>query len=282
VPDSYGVPTLVELPTGQTLGIDRHGSAATTIVLLHGISGSRLSFRSVVPHLMTRVERGAAQLVNVDLRGHGTSTRATRDEYDAVGYAADVAALIETIAAAPATVVGHSLGGVVASALAVTRPELVHAVLLEDPPSFEGDEQRRATSPAASLFPALIAAVRALQTRGAGPEEYRALAAPGLSPGEVEARALSLHQWDPETMAAALEGVMWRGFDPLAVLPCPVTVLRADPAVGAVFSPQDAARFAAANPAARVVEVRGAGHTIHAEATLDTFLAHLDEFLDTM
>jgi pimeloyl-ACP methyl ester carboxylesterase len=274
----------VELSTGQTLAVDRFGDPASRlIVVLHGVSGSRLALASVVRHLITgRVQRGDAQVVNVDLRGHGESTRATFDTYDARSYAADIAALIETIGGQPAVIVGHSLGGVVGAALAASRPELVRGLFLEDPPSFEGDVERRATSPAARFFPALITAVRERQARGALAEEYEALAEPGAPRDEVEARCRSLYLWDPVTMESALAGVLWREFDPLAPLACPLTVLRADPQVGAVFEPGDAQRLAAANPHADIIMVPGAGHTIHAASTFGAYVAHLDSFLDSL
>jgi pimeloyl-ACP methyl ester carboxylesterase len=270
----------VELSTGQTLAVDRYGDPASRpIVLLHGLSSSRLGYGSVVPHVADR--RGACVL-NVDQRCHGESTRATLDTYDAPSYAADVAALIETLGDQPAVIVGHSLGGVVAAALAVARPELVRGLFLEDPPTFEADAERRAASPAARWFPALIAAVRELQARDAPVEEYERFSEPGAPRDEVVARCRSLRLWDPVTMEAAVNGVFWNAFDPLAPLACPVTLLRADPQVGAVFQPGDADQLAAANPHAQIIEVPGAGHTIHSAATLGAYVAHLEAFLETV
>ncbi len=260
------------------LAFDSYGDdASPPIVLLHGLSGSRLGWGSVVSHL---VDRGGVRVVNVDLRGHGESGRATLDTYDAGSYAADVAGLIESLGDQRAILVGHSLGGVVAAALAVARPELVRGLFLEDPPLFEGDGARRAASPVASIFPALVAAVRERQARGAPVEDYAALLEPGMPADEAGARCRSLQIWDPVTMEAALAGVVWRDFDPLAPIGCPITVVRADPDVGAVFRPDDEKHLVAALPHAVVVEVPGVGHTIHSAATLPTLLGHLDRFLD--
>jgi pimeloyl-ACP methyl ester carboxylesterase len=262
------------------LAHDSYGDdASSPIVLLHGLSGSRLGWGPVVPHL---VGRGDARVVNADLRGHGESGRATLETYDAGSYAADVAGLIESLGDQRAIVVGHSLGGVVAAALASARPDLVRGLFLEDPPLFEGDAERRAASPVASIFPALVAAVRERQVRGAPIEDYAALLEPGMPRDEAEARCRSLQIWDPLTMEAALAGVVWCDFDPLTPIECPITIVRADPDVGAVFRPDDEQRLVAALPHAVVVEVPGAGHTIHSAATLATFLGHLDAFLDAL
>jgi pimeloyl-ACP methyl ester carboxylesterase len=271
---------MVELITGQTLAVDRYGDAAAPpLVLLHGLTGSRRAYQHVVPHLLDTDTGARLHVVNVDQRGHGESTRADLDHYDALSYSTDVAALIEVLGSEPAVVVGHSLGGVVALALAVTRPDLVRALFLEDPPCFEGDQARRDTSPAAKLFSAFVAHVRERQARDAPERDYQALVDPDTPIEDIQGRSRELRLWDPTTMQAAVAGVFWRGFDPLAAISCPVTLLRSDPLVATVFTPEDAEQFALANPHARIVEVSGARHVIRARATLPAYLGHLDAFL---
>jgi pimeloyl-ACP methyl ester carboxylesterase len=263
---------LASVDTGQTLAFDRVGDPnLAPVVLLHGLSGCRLAYRNVVDSI-------EGDMWVVDERGHGESTRATLEAYDADSYAADIASFIESEVGRPATVVGHSLGGVVAFALARTRPDLVGAIFLEDPPLYEGDAARRAASPTASIFPTLVAAVRERQARGATPDEYRPLVVE-TAPDEIEVRCQSLVMWDPATMDAAIEGIVWKGFDPDATLDCPITIVRADPKVGAVFTPGDAERFLHGNPQARIHEVANATHTVHASPTLPAYLDHLTTFL---
>jgi pimeloyl-ACP methyl ester carboxylesterase len=184
--------------------------------------------------------------------------------------------VLEHVDAGAALIVGHSLGGVVATAVAQRRPDLVRRLLLEDPPLFEGDDARRATSPVASFFPRFVAAVRELQRRHADIADYADLMRVTTAPDALDARALAISRWDPATMEAAVAGVVWRGFDPTAPLACPVTVLRADPAAGAVFATDDAGRFRDGNPQAEIVMIEGASHTIHDAATLPAYLQHLD------
>lgn len=262
----------------HAIAFDRHGDeGAPPVVLLHGLSGARTTYAAVVGHLAGHaVHHGWVQVVNADLRGHGESSHADLDWYDAMGYAADVIALIEHLDAGPVLLVGHSLGGVVGTAVAQQRPDLVARLLLEDPPLFEGDDERRAASPVASFFPLFVAAVRDLQARHAPAEEFEALVRSTTSPEAVAARATGLSRWDPATMEAAVQGVTWRGFDPTLPLACPVTVLRADPALGAVFTEGDTAPFRAGNPQAEVVLIEGATHSIHDAATLASYLHHLD------
>jgi len=67
-----------------------------------------------------------------DHRGHGRSTP-TAARFGAKVLAADAAALLERLSIDHAVVVGHSMGTLVASALAVERPDLVTALILVDP-----------------------------------------------------------------------------------------------------------------------------------------------------
>ena len=84
-------------------------------------------------------------------------------------------------------------------------------------------------------------------------------------------------------MDAAIDGSTWDGYDPLAPISCPVTVLRADPAVGAVFRPENEAARSAV-PAAEVVLAPGQAHGIHGGIHGDpdgraVYLDALDRFL---
>ena len=146
--------------SGVELAFDEEGPLdGRPIVLLHGLTDDRRGYGPVVEDLAPRY-----RLVAVDLRGHGESSHAAR--YRAVDYAADVADLVRARVSEPAVIVGHSLGGLTAACLASTNAELVSGLFLEDPPLFEGDAARRAASPAASRFPALVARLREMHASG--------------------------------------------------------------------------------------------------------------------
>lgn len=248
------------------------------VVLLHGVSGNRRGYGVLIDHLTSRVERGELQVLNADLRGHGQSSRATLATYDAPSYAADIAVLIDSLTDRGAILVGHSLGGLVAAALASTRPDLVRALFLEDPPFFEGDAVRRNASPVAAFFPLLVAAVRDLHARGAPLSDYETVALTHVAPDEAAARGYSLSLWDPTCMQAAIDGTAWHGFNPTASLSCPVTILRADPTCGAVFAPGDVAPVQSANPQAQIYMVPAAAHGILSTQPA-AYLHHFDNFL---
>ncbi len=54
----------------------------------------------------------------------------------------DLAILIREVFGEPAVVAGHSSGGLIASVMAARHPDLVRAVLFEDPPFFATEPDR--------------------------------------------------------------------------------------------------------------------------------------------
>jgi pimeloyl-ACP methyl ester carboxylesterase len=100
------------------------GGEGPPLALVHGFAGAASNFAVLAPLLARR-----HRLVVPDLPGHGGS-----EPLPAVptlaGFADRVAAVLEHERAAPAVVVGHSMGGVVALRLAARRPELVRAIVL--------------------------------------------------------------------------------------------------------------------------------------------------------
>jgi 3-oxoadipate enol-lactonase len=94
------------------------------IVLLHGLGSSSADWRYQTPVLAA-----AYRVVVPDLRGHGRSPRGSgRLTVDVM--AADVAALLDALDATSAHVVGLSLGGCVALALAFDHPARVRSLTL--------------------------------------------------------------------------------------------------------------------------------------------------------
>src|SRR3954452_16547225 len=106
----------------------RDGSASpTTVLMSHGLSGIPTGYDEVVDDLVDD-----ADVFRIDLRGHGRSGHAA-GTYTVPYYTDDVIAFLEAVIAEPVVIIGHSLGGVIAHHIAATRPDLVNAVLCEDP-----------------------------------------------------------------------------------------------------------------------------------------------------
>ena len=105
-------------------------AAGPAVVLLHGLGEGAASWDPVVPALAARHRVHA-----LDLRGHGASSWPRRYSFEAMRD--DVATLIDALGLGEVILVGHSMGGVVAYLLALGRPDLVAALVVEDvPPPF--------------------------------------------------------------------------------------------------------------------------------------------------
>ncbi|MDB5872636.1 MAG: beta-ketoadipate enol-lactone hydrolase (3-oxoadipate enol-lactonase)-like protein [Ramlibacter sp.] len=122
------------LPAFTTLG------AGPTVLMLHGIGGGHLSFAPQVETLASSGYRAVAW----DMPGYGRS--APIEPYTFKGLAQSCITLIESLQCGDVTLVGHSMGGMVAQEVLARRPELVSKlVLCGTSPSFgkpEGDWQR--------------------------------------------------------------------------------------------------------------------------------------------
>jgi len=100
------------------------------LLLIHGTGGNTAMFTDVVGQLA-----GAYRVISYDRRGF------TRTEAPALGrkgylrrHADDAAGLLRELGAPSATVVGWSMGGVIALALALQHPKAVSRLVLYEPP----------------------------------------------------------------------------------------------------------------------------------------------------
>ena len=98
------------------------------LVLVHGSWGSRHNWDRVVPGLAEH-----HRLVSYDRRGHSESERPLGQGTFAEDVA-DLAALVEALDAAPAWVIGNSVGAVIALQLAAVRPDVLRGVIVHEPP----------------------------------------------------------------------------------------------------------------------------------------------------
>ena len=110
--------------------VHEHGvSDAPALVLVHGLTDDGTCWPDAVERWKDRWH-----ILAVDQRGHGHSPKFTEEQLpDSSGVLVDDLIDVLTQLAEPAIVVGHSLGGLVAARAARRAPELVRALVLEDP-----------------------------------------------------------------------------------------------------------------------------------------------------
>ncbi len=111
---------------GPTHVVD-YGGVGPTVVLVHGLGGSHLNWMLVGPSLANRY-----RVLAIDLPGFGLTAPEGRSA--AVSSQAEVVAeLIRRHVGGPATVMGNSMGGLVAMLAADLAPELISSLVLVDP-----------------------------------------------------------------------------------------------------------------------------------------------------
>lgn len=115
---------------GPDLNVGEYGPAASdhAVVLLHGYSAS-IEWWQASASMLARDHR----VIAVDLVGHGGS-EAPREtaEYTADAQAAAVARALDALGVRRATLVGHSMGGYVATELAIDDPGRVERLVVSD------------------------------------------------------------------------------------------------------------------------------------------------------
>jgi esterase len=239
------------------------------VVLLHGLLGSAQNFGAI----QKAIAAGGRRVLALDLRNHGQSPHAPGMEYATM--AADVAETLAAEGAWPAAVIGHSMGGKVAMALALTRPEGVERLLVAD--------IAPVTYPT-PIFARYIAAMQAIPLRDGLTRRDADAALAGAVP-EAPLRAFLL-----QNLAFAEQPPRWRiglaeiaaGMGEIGGWPAMpgrydghVLVLSGD--ASPYVKPRDHDAIRALFPAAGFASI-AAGHWLHAENPR-AFLVAVEDFL---
>lgn len=244
---------------GITIHYERTGGVRPALVLLHGLTDSGNCWPRLVSAL-----RHAYDIITPDARAHGRS-QAPDSGYTYDIMAADVAGLIRGLGLARAAVLGHSMGATTAALVAANHPDIVHCLVLEDPPWHESVPSPAQRAVAADGWQTMI---RGMQR--ATPEQLISSAAQ-RNPG--------VKQWDPAELAPWLESKQrvslniiqllhaapLRYQDIVSRIGCPTLLLTADVSRGATVTPQLAAQIAAMNSHVTTVAISNAGHNVRRE-----------------
>jgi lipase len=119
MPDALDVPV-----SGGSLRVATWPGTGDPVLAIHGITSSSRSW----PFLAEALDN---PVLAPDLRGRGRSNELP-GPVGMAQHAEDCAAVVDANGGAPLVVVGHSMGGFVATVLATTRPDLVRALVLVD------------------------------------------------------------------------------------------------------------------------------------------------------
>jgi pimeloyl-ACP methyl ester carboxylesterase len=236
--------------SGMTLSWAAHGSPRGTAVLLHGLMAQAATWWRMGPALAGLGWQTSA----VDLPGHGRAPRLP----GAVDLDGFVGALADRLPDRVDLLVGHSLGAVAALALAVRRPEMARALVLEEPPGGLADGERFLLSLAIEAEGELIVVDRAAVVH------RERTGHPDWAEQDVTHYVDGIAAADIPAIAAALRAPLRADLPELvAATPVPVLVLAGTEARGSALR-GDRAAVRELLPSGRFVEL-DAGHCPHRE-----------------
>jgi pimeloyl-ACP methyl ester carboxylesterase len=172
---------IVRLPHGEDLQVHENGPAsAPSLVLLHGFAGSLRWWDAITPALTTRYH-----VVRIDLLGHGGSAK-PGGGYSMEHQAQLVDEALARLGVHRAVIVGHSMGGLVAAALARRHRALTAGIVMIDSPP----TARASTLPflaRLAFVPLIGPATRTLATDGMVASALASAFAPGFKVRRVYA-----------------------------------------------------------------------------------------------
>lgn len=185
--------TLLPLDDGEIHVRQEGPRGAPALVLIHGTAASLRTWDPLVP-LLT----GSHRVIRIDLLGCGRSEAPDGAGYAVGDQARRVGEVMDRLGVRGAVLVGHSSGGMVATAVAEQRPDLVTALVLIN------------TGPAMAAYTAPAIRVTPAQWADLSDEELRRIVGQAFSPGYQvpqavldEAREMNLHVFAATSLAAS-------------------------------------------------------------------------------
>jgi len=259
----------------QANGITIHyyrtgGDKKPSILLLHGVTDSGLCWSRVAHDL-----EGSYDVVMTDARGHGRSGGIATG-FSTNILADDAAAAIRALGLEKPYLFGHSMGARTAATVAATHPDLVRAIVLEDPPltdrlPFQTNEGQAGRQRWQWVFD-----LKAL------PREERIVRGFAMNPKWVEEEIIPWADSKAEVQTSVLErggapgSYPWREI--IARIECPILLITGDPELGAIVTPEAAQEAKQLWKHGEVVHISGAGHNIRRDR-YDEMMAAVRAFL---
>ena len=251
---------------------------APPVVCVHGYTSSAEAFNGLARRIADRV-----RLIAMDVRGHGESAWSPDGAYQYADQAGDLAALVDQLGLRQFTLIGTSMGGIIAMTYAATHADRLAGLVINDiGPDPEAGTQRITQTVGArpERFASLDEAMayrRSISpiTAGRPPDDQRELAL-----GVLKQEAQGTWRWkmDPAYITQRVErGAPKRPplWPALAQVHAPTLVVWGSDSD--VLSERQARRMVETLPKGELVTVAGVGH---APTLIEPIvLAALDRFL---
>ena len=251
------------------LRTESFGAGEPPLLVAHGLLGSARNWGALARRLGRK-----RRVIAVDMRNHGDSPWDEDASYPAM--AGDLAETIAAEAGGRADVLGHSMGGKAAMALALTQPQRVGRLIVADIAPVGYDHSHAQTIAAMAALDLAAVARRAdadaALRQGIPNDAMRAFVVHNLAFEDGRAR------WRPNlaALAAGMEGLVGWPRGDHAPFAGPALFLRGG--ASDYVSPAMHGAIRALFPAARIETLESAGHWLHAEKP-EAFLAAVEAFL---
>ena len=246
----------------RTVSALRWGSAAPELLLLHGGAQNAHTWDTMNLALQR-------PLVAVDLPGHGHSAHRDDHAYWPRENAAAVEIAMRALAPDARCVVGMSLGGLTAVALAARAPDLVRALVLVD--VTPGVDSEKASAIVSFVNgPETFASLEEIleRTIAFNPTRSESSLRRGVLHNAVEQSdgrwrwRYDLPRWGENALPD------WQSlWDDLSAYPGPITLVRGS--LSPVVTDDDVAELQRRRPDANVIVVDGAGHSVQGDRPLE-------------
>jgi len=262
--------------------LDYGSSAVEPLVMLHGGAWRWQEYLSLIPSLS-----GRWHIYALDLRGNGRSGWVA-EHYRLEDFTEDNVEFVRQLNA-PAVLIGHSIGGVIALMVAARCPEKVKALIIEDSP-LTLDNYKRVIDSSRTMFGIWLDLKKSVQS-----EQELSLALadkykdhPGVTSTWILFLAGCLWQLDPtffNTLLNDFEGFT-KGYDSkhaLARLNCPVMFIRGETKLRAVMTDDEISWLQQNYSNVNYAQINGVGHLLHLQdqgqtpvlTEMMTFLEHI-------
>jgi len=243
------------------------------LVLAHGFSDDGLCWQPTAADLEAEYD-----VILPDARGHGFSERVRPGEI--VDMTSDLAGLIRGLGLEHPIVGGHSMGAMIAFQLGVRYPELVRALVLEDPPWWLPDQSEDQPTDVEDEHP-MAELMRNITTHSTRELLDQCHSEHPTWPEMVMLTWCSAKKrLDPNILSILhIEGDVW--LETVSNITCPTLVFTADADKGGIITPEIASRVKELNSHITFVHIPGVGHHIRFGNYKD-YMDALHAFLSTL
>lgn len=237
--------------SGGVLAYHRTGGRGPPLVLSHGLTDNGLCWRRLASALERRFD-----IVMLDARGHGASTRLTGE--GSFDPSRDLGEAIDALGLQTPVVMGHSVGAWATAAHANRNPSRVAKVVLEDPP-FLASADAPTSEARRQRFLDMVERFRSMSD--AELEALGQTAHPGWDAEDRPDWAAAKRQVDPAALPELT--ISWRELvDRIAV---PTLLVYGEAELGSLVTPATAKEAMSLNANIEAVQIKGAGHNVRRE-----------------